>query len=205
MAVGNNSAAVVRSARYAVIVMDSPWPENGAGKIPRGANRHYKTMKIKDIEALKVGEQAAEDCHLWMWATDTYEEDALRIIRRYGFRKVATWIWVKTTKDGQHIKEGIGQYSRKSHELLFLCTRGKAAVPATKDRPTSVILAPPTEHSEKPQEAWDVIERVSRRRGGPRLELFARTRRSGWLNVGAALGQPDLAQWLEDRSEAFHK
>ena len=40
-----------------------------------------------------------------------------------------------------------------------------------------VIMAPPREHSRKPDEQYARIERLY---GGPYLELFARHRRDGW-------------------------
>ncbi|MHC4864654.1 MAG: MT-A70 family methyltransferase [Planctomycetota bacterium] len=76
---------------------------------------------------------------------------------------------------------GLGQYMRHAHEWLLLGTRGKAMVPETKDRMQSVIFAPRTTHSTKPQEAYDMIERVS---PGPRLEFFARQSRDGWTVFG---------------------
>ena len=87
--------------------------------------------------------------------------------------------------DQADVQVGLGQYLRGSHELLLLGTRGKAMVPAPADRLPSVIVAPRTRHSAKPAKAYDLIERVS---PGPRLELFARSPRTGWAVAGNEVG-----------------
>ena len=40
--------------KYKTIYIDPPWEEKGGGKIKRGADRHYKLMKIDDIKALPI-------------------------------------------------------------------------------------------------------------------------------------------------------
>jgi N6-adenosine-specific RNA methylase IME4 len=67
------------------------------------------------------------------------------------------------------------------HELLLFGTIGKAMKPDSKDRPRSVIMAPRGAHSEKPQAAYEAIEKVSPE---PRLEMFARAHRDGWYGWG---------------------
>ena len=57
-----------------------------------------------------------------------------------------------------------------------------------------VVIAPVTEHSEKPDEVYRRIERLY---PAPRLELFARKPREGWTvwgdEVPAAEQEDDLA------------
>jgi hypothetical protein len=38
----------VRKQRFKTILIDPPWPEKGAGKIKRGADRHYSLLKVAD-------------------------------------------------------------------------------------------------------------------------------------------------------------
>jgi N6-adenosine-specific RNA methylase IME4 len=59
---------------------------------------------------------------------------------------------------------------------------------ATRGRPKrisagvhQVIMVPRTVHSATPHEAYDRIERLL---SGPRLELFARNARPGWVSLG---------------------
>ena len=39
--------------KYKTIYADPAWSEVGGGKIKRGADKHYKTMKTKDIINMK--------------------------------------------------------------------------------------------------------------------------------------------------------
>jgi len=50
--------------------------------------------------------------------------------------------------------------------------------PSPGNRPPSVITAPRREHSRKPDEAYDLIERMYPEL--PKIELFARHARQGW-------------------------
>lgn len=54
--------------------------------------------------------------------------------------------------------------------------------PLSADRPPSVINAVRREHSRKPDEAYELIERMYPEL--PRIELFARGRREGWAAWG---------------------
>jgi N6-adenosine-specific RNA methylase IME4 len=134
----------------------------------------------------------AESCHLWLWATSNFLPDALKVMGGLGFEYKTSAVWVKcqpVVRIGHvdHCIEqpyadvglqiGLGQYMRHAHEWLLLGTRGQAVVPPPQMRRPSVIFAPRTKHSEKPADAYTLIERTSPE---PRLEMFARAERSGW-------------------------
>lgn len=173
---------------YRCIVMDPPWEEHGGGN--RGAQVHYSTMALPDIARTvwyAPRFKPAKSCHLWVWVTDNFMLDGLSLIDRLGFTYKRTFAWVKLgdwpASEGQSsldvarssVQIGLGQYARGSHELLLLAARGDAMLP--DDPPSSVIFAPRTQHSRKPDESYALIERVS---PGPRLEMFARRARPGW-------------------------
>lgn len=188
---------------YQCLLVDPPWPEHGGGKIKRGADRHYPLMSVREIAALPVGELAADDAHLWLWATGNYLADAIDCGRAWGFRYVNFRPWVKAhsyqTDDGgvRILTEpevicfegsrlvtmpqtpGLGQYMRCDAEILLLFVRGKLPLPSYKPRQT--IYAPRGRHSAKPACVYADIERMS---PGPRLEMFARARREGWAAWG---------------------
>ena len=171
---------------YQCLLIDPPWPEHGGGKSKRGADRHYPLMSVRKIAALPVGELAADDAHLWLWATGNYLADAIDCGRAWGFRYVNFRPWVKTEKrtavtshgDVEVVfpqSPGLGRYMRCDAEILLLFVRGKLPLPSYKPRQT--IYAPRGRHSAKPLIAHEQIERMS---PGPRIELFARQRREGW-------------------------
>ena len=58
-------------------------------------------------------------------------------------------------------------------------------LPQEKDRPSSVIMGPRKEHSEKPDSVYQDIEQMYPNR--TYLELFARNKRQGWTSWGNEL------------------
>lgn len=190
--------------RFACITADPPWLERGGGVSKRGADRHYDLMSTdKIIETMRQAPEwrPADSAHLWVWVTDNFLEDGLRLIRELGFRYVRTLVWVKVStpraKPRQKrsawgrrglwlspkakVQVGLGQYLRGSHELVLFAVRGEARVPPTPRRRSSVIIAERGRHSAKPDEFFDIVESVS---DGPRIEFFARTPRPGWSAFG---------------------
>jgi N6-adenosine-specific RNA methylase IME4 len=63
------------------------WPERGACKIKRGADRHYPLMKVADIVIMSelVQDPAKPDSHLYLWTTNTYLPHALAVMKAWGF------------------------------------------------------------------------------------------------------------------------
>jgi N6-adenosine-specific RNA methylase IME4 len=98
-------------------------------------------------------------------------EEALQVIAAWGFSYKSNVVWVKD-------KIGLGYLVRNQHELLLIATRGSMPCPLPANRPSSVIAAPRREHSRKPDEAYELIERMYP--DLPKLELFARYTRLGW-------------------------
>jgi N6-adenosine-specific RNA methylase IME4 len=170
------------SPTYGCISIDPPWLERGGGKSKRGADRHYPLMKWQDTLRVVLQESPfnpAESCHLWVWVTDNFLQDGIKLIDALGFRYIRMMPWVK--QKGGKLQTGLGQYMRGAHEVCLFAVKGPAILPPTKDRPPSVLKASRTKHSEKPSAAHRRMEKVS---PGPYLELFARTPRDGWTVWG---------------------
>ena len=174
--------------KYKTILADPPWLEVGGGKIHRGADRHYPLMKTEDIKWLNVESVADKDCHLYLWTTNNFLEDALEVMRHWGFRYITNIVWCKD-------RFGLGYYFRGQHELLLFGVRGNLK-PKHKDfsepnrwsgtkqlptTPTTVIHAKRQGHSQKPKEFYQLIETVSHE---PYLELFCREKRENWDSWG---------------------
>jgi len=157
---------------YSTILMDPPWPERGGGKIKRGADKHYSLITT-EAEMLRVIVQApcwqpADDCHLFMWATDNYLEWALRLYANLGFKRHRSMPW--------GVRPGIGQYMQSCHTWLLFGTRGRGKEVLKKRVRTDYLWdapKPTNEHSRKPDRQYDMIEEMSK---GPYLEMFARPR-----------------------------
>jgi N6-adenosine-specific RNA methylase IME4 len=172
------SAPLPSGRRYSVIYADPPWHfevYNEDSGTERAAGNHYPTLPLEHICALPVQELAAEDAVLFLWTTLPHLEEAFRVIAAWGFQYKTNLAWVKD-------KIGLGYFVRNQHELLVVATRGDIPSPAPAARPPSVITAPRREHSRKPDEAYELIERMYPEL--PKIELFARGARDGWAVWG---------------------
>jgi N6-adenosine-specific RNA methylase IME4 len=98
-------------------------------------------------------------------------------MRAWGFEYKASFIWDK-------VKHNFGHYNSVRHELLLIGTRG-SCLPDAEELVDSVqSIARSTEHSSKPGEFRDIIDKLYRL--GTRVELFARgDMPEGWLAWGA--------------------
>lgn len=103
--------------KYHTIYADPPWMERGGGKIKRGADRHYPLMSTKDIMALDVPSSAADDCHLYLWVTNNFLPDGLKVMEAWGFRYVTMITWLKD-------RAGLGQYFRGITESCLFGIKG---------------------------------------------------------------------------------
>ena len=160
--------------QYDIILADPPWEYDLQLRGEPGL--HYATMKTAEISALII--PAADNCILFLWATNPKLEDALKTLHAWGFTYKTNMVWVKPVF-------GTGYYFRGQHELLLVGVKGDTGPPPESVRRSSVLQAPRRKHSEKPDEAYEIIESYYPQ--STRLELFARETRPGWASWGAEL------------------
>jgi N6-adenosine-specific RNA methylase IME4 len=169
------NAPLLADRRYPIILADPPWKfevfEAESG-LDGAADAHYPTMPIDEIAKLSVAKLATPEAVLFMWALACNLPEALQVLGAWGFEYVTHMIWVKDRRGG------LGYWLRNQHELLIIARRGDMPTPLPANRPPSVISAPRRGHSRKPDEAYELIERMYPEL--PRIELFARARRPGW-------------------------
>ena len=72
---------------FEVIYADPPWTfrtwsAKGKGRSPE---QHYNCMSLTDVRALPVPDIAAENCTLFLWATDPLLPEAFKLIEAWGF------------------------------------------------------------------------------------------------------------------------
>jgi N6-adenosine-specific RNA methylase IME4/transposase len=171
---GNAPLATVTS--YPVIYADPPWRYEHSRTDNRQIENHYPTMDLTQICALPVGEVAAPDAVLFLWATSPKLAESMQVIDAWGFTYRTCMVWDKEVI-------GMGYYARQQHELLLIATRGNLPTPEPANRPPSVVrVRRPTEHSEKPTEFYALIESMYPEYA--RIELFARNARQGWAVWG---------------------
>jgi N6-adenosine-specific RNA methylase IME4 len=125
-------------------------------------------MSLSEIAALAVEEQAEKDAVLWLWTTNAHLEHSFAIVRAWGFDPKTILTWAKD-------RMGLGDWLRGQTEHCIVGGRGRPLLTLTNE--TTLLRAPRTEYSRKPDAFYELVERLS---PGPWLELFARRRRFGW-------------------------
>jgi N6-adenosine-specific RNA methylase IME4 len=182
---------------YKTILVDPPWTyetysDKGKG---RSAETHYSCLSLDDLKRLPVADLAAKDCALFCWIIDTHLEHYLELMKAWGFKyKTKAFTWAKTNADGTFFT-GMGHWTRSNPEDCLLSTRGHPSRVARDVR--RLIVAPRREHSRKPDEIYERIERLV---DGPYCELFARQRKAGWASWGNQIDKftPSDVQQFED-------
>lgn len=174
--------------KYEIIYADPPWrfknwsmeelATRGEEWAKRMGRSPYDVMDTSDICKLPVKYLANKDCVLFMWATFPKLEDALMVVRAWGFEyKSVAFTWVKQNPTGLGFHFGLGYWTRGNAEICLLATKGKPK--RVNDAVRQLIFAPVMEHSRKPDEI--VRGRILELLGPlPRIELFARRKVEGW-------------------------
>lgn len=166
-----------------LILADPPW--RFGDKLPgkkRGASKHYECLKPDAIARFPLP-PIADDAVLFLWRVSAMVEEAYFVCRAWGFTPKSELVWVKT-KRGALVQPriGMGRTVRNSHEVAIIATRGRPERLSMSE--SSVVFAPRSEHSRKPDAAYEKIERLY---AGPRVELFGRQERPGWTVYGHGL------------------
>ena len=160
---------------YGVIVADPEWrfePYSRETGMDRAADNHYPTSATEIIAERDVPSIAADDCVLFLWATVPMLDDAMDVLKAWGFKYKSHAIWDKV-----HI--GTGYWFRNRHELLLVGTKGDVPAPAMGDQFASVMTIARKEHSAKPEQFLELIEQYFPNL--PKIELNRRgAPRPGW-------------------------
>jgi N6-adenosine-specific RNA methylase IME4 len=152
------------------------WSAKGQTK---GPDAHYETMSWADLELLPVSQLCRGDALIMLWACWPTLRESLRLLERWGFRYVTGGAWHKRTKNGLSAF-GTGYRLRSACEPFLIGTLGN---PVTSRSERNIIDALAREHSRKPDEQYDFMERLLPQHSAL-AELFARNQRSGWSSWG---------------------
>jgi N6-adenosine-specific RNA methylase IME4 len=193
---------------YASIVADPPWRVSAGRSIGRYEMRDgkqlfgvtdnaarklaYPSMTVAEIRALPVSDLSAEASHLYLWTINRYLRDAFDVAAAWGFAFSTLLTWAKNPMGGGLGGDAFGI----STEFCLFCRRG--SLPAKERIGTTWFnWKRPYKngypnHSAKPPESYELVERVSH---GPYLELFAREKRDGWHAWGNEV-ESDVAMAL---------
>lgn len=162
------------AGEYDVLVIDPPWPME---KIERDARERqvafeYPTMQESELTQLRL--PMAESCHAWLWTTQKFLPMSLRLLESWGLKYVCTFVW---HKPGGLQPFGLPQYNC---EFAIYARKGTPQFIDTKAFFTC-FDAPRGKHSEKPEEFYDVVRRVT---AGRRIDIFNRRKIEGFDTWG---------------------
>lgn len=133
-------------------------------------------MDLEDIKNLPVQNICADQCHLYLWVTNPFLQEAFEVCKAWGFEYKTLITWLKTYKDGTP-EMGMGYYFRGCTEHMIFAVKGKLKC-QNKETRNFFADVNPRLHSQKPTCAREMIVNAS---GDlPRIELFARQHAGGW-------------------------
>lgn len=168
--------------KYKIIYVDPPWAFNSVktgGTMKSGALSKYPTMTIEQMKGMPVKDLADEHCLLAMWYVSSQPQEALDLIKAWGFtlRNFNGFVWDKRTVKGNP-EFGMGYYTRAGVECCAFATRGKPSEIVKNRSVRQLRQAVNEKHSKKPQAFRDDLVQLCG--DVPRIELFARDKTDGW-------------------------
>lgn len=167
--------------KFRIIYADPPWSYNDkceAGAVQSGGVevRHYDVMSIDQLCDLPVEEITEKNAVLFMWVTSPLLDECFDVIKSWGFKYKASFVWDK-------VFHNMGHYNSVRHEFLLICTKG-SCLPDEKKLIDSVQSIEKTnKHSQKPIEFMNIIDELYTH--GDRIELFCReAQKESWFFWG---------------------
>lgn len=113
------------SPPYGTIVADPPWGYEERTQPWRSTSaRSYSLMGTSEIAALPVGDLAAPDAHLYLWAVLPMMAEAFDVVRAWGFHPDTMLTWCKPGP-------GLGGGYRGNTEHLIVARRGSVYINPT--------------------------------------------------------------------------
>lgn len=168
--------------RYDVVVIDPPWEI-----VTRKGNLPYPSITNLEIaEILLDQDPFSENCHVFLWTTQKFLPESIKLVRLLGLEYSCVFTWVKN--------RGMKPVQRPEYKTEFIvyARAGRPKFSSTKQFST-VLNANRQGHSVKPEEFYTLIRRVTE--GSSRLDMFNRRRIYGFDGWG--LENPDNKEFQE--------
>ena len=127
--------------KYKIIYADPPW-QYKRSKVQGAAEKHYPTMQLNELCALPVAELADQDCILFLWATFPQLNEALELIKAWGFTyKSVAFVWLKLQPEIPDVVLWLGLFGH-GEMRKFVCLQRKDTRNGNPQQYISLLLAP---------------------------------------------------------------
>ena len=167
------SKDLVSANSFAAVVMDPPWESKSRGV-------RYKTCQLDQLLTLPVGELLAPGGLCALWVTNDPKKQAFvleKLFPEWGLQPCACWTWIKVTNEGEPVLPFGAQRPRLPYEKVLVARKPTDAEARSEDPKDRIFMAVPGAHSQKP-----FLDEFLP--PGPKLEVFARNLRPGWVSWG---------------------
>lgn len=180
---------ILPDKKYDIIYADPPWDYGGKTQFDKtskskevidfsknifisSANFEYPTVKTSILKQMPIGQITKEDCLLFMWVTNPHLAQGIELGQAWGFEyKTVGFVWDKMIHNP-------GQYTMSYCELCLIFKKGKIPTPRGARNIKQLIRVPRMEHSRKPIEVLNNIDKMFPTQS--KIELFARHKPVGW-------------------------
>eukprot|EP00340_Litonotus_pictus_P010376 CAMPEP_0170519930 /NCGR_PEP_ID=MMETSP0209-20121228/5160_1 /TAXON_ID=665100 ORGANISM="Litonotus pictus, Strain P1" /NCGR_SAMPLE_ID=MMETSP0209 /ASSEMBLY_ACC=CAM_ASM_000301 /LENGTH=459 /DNA_ID=CAMNT_0010805929 /DNA_START=326 /DNA_END=1702 /DNA_ORIENTATION=+ len=163
--------------KFEVIMADPPWDIH--------MDLPYGTLTDEEMKSIKV-QELQTDGIIFLWVTGRATELARECLDLWGYERKEELVWIKTNQLQRLIRTGrTGHWLNHSKEHCLVGIKGNPKLSRNVD--CDVLVSEVRETSRKPDEIYELIERLCP--GGRKVELFARphNRRHGWVSLGNQL------------------
>lgn len=176
---------------YKTVVVDPPWqPElgetwNSRMKDKAGPQRFYTTLSLEQI--IRLRPRFSPQAHLYIWTLAAHTDWGFQLARAWDALPITMLTWKKPGL-------GVGRFRCNTEHVVVARIGLRAGNPfgqggrhaqATEG---TLFNWPRGGHSEKPDEFYELVERLS---PAPRLDMYARRQREGWYVWGDQVNEKE--------------
>lgn len=167
---------------FDVIMMDPPW-QLSSSQPSRGVAIGYDSLSDELIKKIPVPKLQPAG-FLFIWVINAKYSFTCKLMDAWGYKLVDEIAWIKKTVNGK-IAKGHGFYLQHAKETCLVGIKGEGKFNYNGNIGCDVIFSERRGQSQKPQEIYDLIEKLVPQ--GFYLEIFARRNnlRDKWVSARA--------------------
>jgi len=190
----------ILGTEFESILVDPPWFEYFArcgGFNPQCTHAEdCSPWTFEEIANLRIGDIAAPQSFCFLWCANKHVEQGSACLRRWGFTRIESVCWIKTSGNANRMRENFLPYGSSdllfgTKEHLLVGIKGTVSrnihsylIHANID--SDIVITDQEESGcmKKPEEVYRIIERFCNSQR--RIELFGSNHnlRPGWVTVG---------------------